>query len=93
MTQDSSPSNALPPQRSTRAPAEGADPREDRGFDHAPADHGEQPRQRSPREPAEGKPDAAQPRSGPAAERNPSSDGPAERDAQAVDTPRPATDD
>jgi hypothetical protein len=53
------PSGSAPPQRSTRAPAEGADPRADADYDHSEADAGGQPPERSPREPAEGKPGAA----------------------------------
>jgi hypothetical protein len=47
----------LPPQRSTRAPAEGADPRADADYDHTVADHGGAPMERSPRDPAEGLPE------------------------------------
>lgn len=47
---------ASPPQRSSRAPAEGADPRSDPGFDRSPADATGQPTERSARDPAEGKP-------------------------------------
>lgn len=47
-----------PPQRSTRAPAEGADPRDPADFDHSEADGDAAPAERSPREPAEGRPDA-----------------------------------
>jgi hypothetical protein len=44
----------IPPQRSTRAPAEGADPDSAPEYDHAEADHGGAPLQRSTRAPAEG---------------------------------------
>ena len=54
-----SPPSSAPPQRSTRAPAEGADPRTDIEFDHGAADARTQPPERSPREPAEGRPDPA----------------------------------
>lgn len=48
---------AQPPQRSSRAPAEGADPRSDPAFNRSPADAAAgQPMERSPREPAEGRP-------------------------------------
>ena len=51
---------AQPPQRSSRAPAEGADPRSDPGFDRSPADAQGRPMERSARDPAEGKPDPAE---------------------------------
>jgi hypothetical protein len=48
------------PQRSTRAPAEGADERREDGkaYDHAPADHGGASAERDSRDPVEGRPDA-----------------------------------
>lgn len=45
------------PQRSTRAPAEGAPESDDSRYDASPADGGGSPAQRSPRAPAEGAPD------------------------------------
>jgi hypothetical protein len=51
------PDTGTPPQRSTRAPAEGADPRAEPDYDHTQADAGGQPLERSPRDPAEGAPE------------------------------------
>ncbi|MCW7540814.1 hypothetical protein OOT46_23625 [Aquabacterium sp. A7-Y] len=47
---------STPPQRSTRAPAEGVLPDQDLSYDAAPADAGGEPQERSPRAPAEGRP-------------------------------------
>jgi hypothetical protein len=60
-SQASQPAAGNLPQRSTRAPAEGADDaREDgKAYDHAPADHGQAGGERDARDPAEGRPDAA----------------------------------
>jgi hypothetical protein len=58
---DSPPIAGNTPQRSTRAPAEGADEQRegDKPYDHTTADRGQAPLERDARDPAEGRPDAA----------------------------------